>query len=190
MLKMTRGPRKCPSSCYCYAFSFLDVQYDSLNIFTASNCTGYEQNTLHMHLFPASRPLLRTTFTLVKALPRPRVSSLNAPFTHIQQHILSMSTKVAERLKGKTIVITGASSGIGRATAVEFARTQPDDLKLILTARREDALKEVAKEIEGFAKGVQVLPVKLDVSKPAEIESFVGNLPQEFKKIDVLVNNA
>ena len=101
-----------------------------------------------------------------------------------------MSTKVAERLKGKTIVITGASSGIGKATAVEFARTQPDDLKLILTARREDALKELAQEIEGFTKGVKVLPVKLDVTKPEEIQNFVGNLPQEFKSIDVLVNNA
>jgi 3-hydroxy acid dehydrogenase/malonic semialdehyde reductase len=97
---------------------------------------------------------------------------------------------MAERLKGKTIVITGASSGIGKSTAIEFARTQPDDLKLILTARRGDTLKEIAQEIEGFAKGVKVLPVKLDVSKPEEVQSFVGNLPQEFKDINVLVNNA
>ena len=101
-----------------------------------------------------------------------------------------MSSRVAERLKGKTVVITGASSGIGKSTAIEFARTQPDDLKLILTARRENTLKELAKEIEGFAKGVKVLPVKLDVSKPEEVQSFVGNLPQEFKNVDVLVNNA
>ncbi|OAL54605.1 NAD(P)-binding protein [Pyrenochaeta sp. DS3sAY3a] len=101
-----------------------------------------------------------------------------------------MSSKVAQRLKGKTIVITGASSGIGRATAVEFARAQPDDLKLVLTARREDALKEVAREIGEFAKGVKVLPVKLDVSKEEEIAAFVGNLPEEFKHVDVLVNNA
>ncbi|KAF2829092.1 NAD(P)-binding protein [Ophiobolus disseminans] len=97
---------------------------------------------------------------------------------------------MAQRLKGKTIVITGASSGIGKATAVEFAKTQPDDLKLILTARREDTLKEVAREIEGFAKGVKVLPVKLDISKIDQVQAFVGNLPEEFKDIDVLVNNA
>lgn len=97
---------------------------------------------------------------------------------------------MAQRLKGKTIVVTGASSGIGRSTAMEFARTQPDDLKLILTARREETLREVAKEIEGFAKGVKVLPIKLDVSKPEEIAGFVGKLPEEFKEIDVLVNNA
>lgn len=96
---------------------------------------------------------------------------------------------MAQRLKGKTIVITGASSGIGKATAVEFAKTQPD-LKLILTARREDTLKEVAKEIEGLAKGIKVLSVKLDVSKIEEVEKFVGGLPEEFKDVDVLVNNA
>jgi len=54
-----------------------------------------------------------------------------------------MSSSQAKRLAGKTILVTGASSGIGKSTALEFARTQPDDLKLILTARREDALKEV-----------------------------------------------
>jgi 3-hydroxy acid dehydrogenase/malonic semialdehyde reductase len=96
---------------------------------------------------------------------------------------------MAQRLKGKTIVITGASSGIGKATAIEFAKTQPE-ITLILTARREDTLKEVAKEIEGFAKGVKVLPVKLDVSKIEEVQAFVDNLPQEYKDIDILVNNA
>jgi 3-hydroxy acid dehydrogenase/malonic semialdehyde reductase len=101
-----------------------------------------------------------------------------------------MSSSMAQRLKGKTIVITGASSGIGKSTAVEFARTQPDDLKLILTARREDTLKETAKEIESFAKGVKVLPFKLDVSNVEEVQGFVDKLPAEFKDIDILVNNA
>lgn len=97
---------------------------------------------------------------------------------------------MAQRLKGKTVVITGASSGIGKSVALEFARTQPDDLKLVITARRIDVLNDVAKEIAGFAKGVKVHPVKLDVSRPDEIQSFVGQLPDEFKEIDVLVNNA
>lgn len=96
---------------------------------------------------------------------------------------------MAQRIKGKTVVITGASSGIGKSVALEFARTQPD-LKLVITARRIDTLKEVAKEIEGIAQGVKVHPVKLDVSKPEEIQSFVGQLPSEFKEVDVLVNNA
>ncbi|CAD6563918.1 MAG: hypothetical protein ASARMPRED_002565 [Alectoria sarmentosa] len=98
---------------------------------------------------------------------------------------------MGERLEGKTIVVTGASSGIGRSTAMEFARTSPKNLKLILTARRIDMLKEIAKDIEKEAgSGVQVLPVKLDVSNPSEVRGFVDSLPVGFKEIDVLVNNA
>ena len=64
-------------------------------------------------------------------------------------------------------------------------------MKLILTARRIDNLKEVAEKIkEEVGSGVQVLPVKLDVSNPAEVRGFVDKLPAEFKEIDVLVNNA
>ncbi|KAL6248826.1 hypothetical protein RBB50_003889 [Rhinocladiella similis] len=98
---------------------------------------------------------------------------------------------MGKRLAGKTIVITGASSGIGRSTAFEFARTSPQDLKLILTARRIDQLKTIAAEIEKeVGPGVKVLPVQLDVSKSSEIASFVDKLPAEFRQIDVLVNNA
>ena len=74
---------------------------------------------------------------------------------------------------------------------MEFARTSPKDLKLILTARRIDILKQLAEEIEKeTGAGVQVLPVKLDVSKPEEVKGFVKSLPSKFQNIDVLVNNA
>lgn len=103
-----------------------------------------------------------------------------------------MSTSsMAKRLSGKTIVITGASSGIGEATAREFARTCPTNLRLILTARRVDNLKKIADSITAEAgSGVQVLPVQLDVSDPAAVKGFVHNLPQEWRDIHVLVNNA
>ena len=98
---------------------------------------------------------------------------------------------MSKRLAGKTILITGASSGIGRSTAIEFSRISPGNLKLILTARRIDTLKEVAEEIKkDVGEGVKVLPVQLDVSNADEVRSFVGKLPEEFKDIDVLVNNA
>jgi len=101
------------------------------------------------------------------------------------------SAAMTKRLEGKTVLITGASSGIGRATAVEFARTAPKNLKLVLTARRIDTLKEVAEQItKEVGAGVKVLPVKLDVSNPDEVRGFVDSLPAEFKEIDVLVNNA
>ncbi|KAJ5889067.1 hypothetical protein N7495_009108 [Penicillium taxi] len=130
------------------------------------------------------------------------LSSISSPFSRLSPNTLSitiqfpairrtMASAMAKRLDGKTIVITGASSGIGKATAQEFARTSPKNLKLILTARRIDVLKEVAAEIQAeVGDGVKVLPVKLDVSNPAEIENFVSSLPAEFKEIDVLVNNA
>lgn len=101
------------------------------------------------------------------------------------------SSAMSKRLEGKTIVITGASSGIGRSTAIEFARTSPKNLRLILTARRIDTLKQIAEEIKKeVGDGVKVLPFKLDISSPDEVRSFVGNLPEEWREIDVLVNNA
>lgn len=136
-----------------------------------------------MHLLQSLRHAPRLTTALARA--RPTIPPLPSHF-----YTTRMSSSMSKRLAGKTILITGASSGIGKATAIEFAKTQPDDLKLILTARREDALKEVKKEIEGFAKGVKVLTVKLDVSKVAEIEGFVGGLGEEWRDVDVLVNNA
>ena len=118
------------------------------------------------------------------------LSSQTANQFHIQSR-RKMATAMGKRLEGKTIVVTGASSGIGKATALEFARTSPKSLKLIITARRIDALKEVAEDIKKVVgDGVKVLPVKLDVSSPEEVKNFVSKLPEEFKNIDVLVNNA
>lgn len=102
-----------------------------------------------------------------------------------------MPSAMSQRLQGKTVLITGASSGIGKSTALEFARTCPHDLKLILTARRLDNLKQLAEDItKEVGSGVQVLSVQLDISKPSEVHGFVSKLPGEFQQIDVLVNNA
>jgi 3-hydroxy acid dehydrogenase / malonic semialdehyde reductase len=102
-----------------------------------------------------------------------------------------MSSAMAKRLDGKTILVTGASSGIGQSIAKEFARTAPKSLKIILAARRVDKLKEVAAEInKEVGDGVNVLPVQVDVSKPDEVQDFHGKLPDDFKDIDILVNNA
>lgn len=52
-------------------------------------------------------------------------------------------------------------------------------------------MKDIAEEIKNeVGPGVQVLPVKLDVSNPSEVKGFVDSLPAEFREIDVLVNNA
>jgi 3-hydroxy acid dehydrogenase/malonic semialdehyde reductase len=102
-----------------------------------------------------------------------------------------MVSAMSQRLSGKIILITGASSGIGKSTAFEFARTSLENLKLILTARRIDSLKKLAEDInKEFGSGVKVLPVQLDISKPDQVQGFVSRLPDEFQHIDVLVNNA
>src|SRR5213083_3481380 len=85
-------------------------------------------------LFPAVKPILRSN----KIIPLLQYASTRS----------AMTTAMGKRLEGKTILITGASVGIGRSTALEFARTSPKSLKLILTARRIDALKQVEQEIK------------------------------------------
>lgn len=102
-----------------------------------------------------------------------------------------LSSATSQRLEGKTILITGASSGIGRSTAFEFARTAPKNLRLILAARRLGTLQVICEDIvKEVGDGVKVLPVQLDVSKPDEVRGFVERLPEEWRDIDILVNNA
>lgn len=99
----------------------------------------------------------------------------------------------ASNLHGKTVLITGASSGIGRSTALEFARTSSQSLKLVLTARRVDRLHELAAQIRSeVGDGVEVFVKQLDVSRPTEIEAMFEEqgLPERFREVDVLVNNA
>ncbi|KAF2826758.1 NAD(P)-binding protein [Ophiobolus disseminans] len=101
------------------------------------------------------------------------------------------STSMANNLAGKTVLITGASSGIGRSTAFEFARTSPKSLKLVITARRVDRLHDISRQIrDEVGHGVQVCVRQLDVSKPDEVSGLIEGLPSEFQNIDVLVNNA
>lgn len=103
----------------------------------------------------------------------------------------SAARAMEQRLTGKTVLITGASSGIGRETAREFARTAPKDLKLVLTARRTDPIAQLAAEItKEVGDGVKIHIAALDVSNQAAVKAFVPALPAEFKNIDVLLNNA
>lgn len=136
--------------------------------------------------------LLRAGFHSIHSIGANQTLTINRPFLQCFYAVARrMSSVVVKRLEGKTVLVTGASSGIGEAVAKEFARSSPKSLKIILTARRLDKLKEIAARIqEELGGGVNVLPVQLDVSKPEEVKNFHGNLPSEFKDIDILVNNA
>jgi 3-hydroxy acid dehydrogenase/malonic semialdehyde reductase len=104
---------------------------------------------------------------------------------------MPLPPSTSQTLHAKTILITGASSGIGRSTAFEFARTSPQSLKLILTARRIDRLHDISAQIRlEVGDGVKICVKQLDVSKPQEVSALIENLPEEFCKVDVLVNNA
>lgn len=103
---------------------------------------------------------------------------------------MSYGGKAAQRLSGKVILITGASAGIGEATAREFAAASNGDIKLVLTARRKDKLEALAQSLQKEYSSIKVLTQKLDVSDVLSIEPFVDGLPKDFADIDVLVNNA
>lgn len=143
-----------------------------------------------MFMFLQAKATLRTVQRILPALhPSPFIRATNLPL--LLKRAMA-SSAAAKRLQDKTVLITGASSGIGKSTALEFARTAPKNgLKLILTARRADSLKQIAADIEKETDGgVRVLPVKLDVSVPEEVRAFVPGLPEEWRDVDVLVNNA
>lgn len=103
---------------------------------------------------------------------------------------MSFGSRAAERLAGKTIFITGASSGIGQATAYELAAAANGSIKLILAARRVDRLEKAKEELESKFNGIKVLPLKLDVSDYKTIRDTVSKIPEEFADVDVLINNA
>lgn len=86
-------------------------------------------------------------------------------------------------LSNKVVVIMGASSGIGAATARRLAR---DGAKLVIAARRLDRLNEIASE---FDEG-QVIPVQADVTNFKEVRAAIETAVNEFGWIDVLYNNA
>lgn len=89
-------------------------------------------------------------------------------------------------VKTKTIFITGASAGIGKATAYKFAQ---NGYNLVLSARRIELLEQIKKDIE-TKYNVKVFIGTLDVRNANDVENFVKSLPDEFKHIDVLFNNA
>jgi short-subunit dehydrogenase len=88
-------------------------------------------------------------------------------------------------LKGKVIVITGASSGVGRAIAMELARHGAD---LVLAARREEVLDEVVNECE--ALGVKALSVPTDVTDSDAVKVLAAAADEWGGKVDVWINNA
>ena len=89
------------------------------------------------------------------------------------------------RLDGKVVVITGANSGVGAATAKLCAK---EGAKVVISARRVEALKEVETEIS--SNGGVVLAVPTDISKVDDCQNLVAKTVEAFGTVDVLINNA
>ncbi|NIM27662.1 MAG: SDR family NAD(P)-dependent oxidoreductase [Gammaproteobacteria bacterium] len=83
---------------------------------------------------------------------------------------------------GRTALVTGASSGIGEATAVTLAE---NGYRVVCAARSEDRLAELCERIGGAAR-----PLVLDVTDASSVEGLLSRLPEDWRAIDILVNNA
>jgi len=86
----------------------------------------------------------------------------------------------------KIAFITGATSGIGKASAYIFAKNQ---YNLIITGRRKDRLEEIAHYLKD-KYAIEVLSLNFDVRNREEVETAIDSLSEEWKNIDVLLNNA
>lgn len=87
-------------------------------------------------------------------------------------------------MKTKTALITGATSGIGMATAKLFAK---NGLKIVLCGRREERLKSLSESLSEFA---EVHTLRFDIRNKDEVFEAINSLPKEFINIDILINNA
>ena len=88
-------------------------------------------------------------------------------------------------LDGRIAIVTGASSGIGRASAVRFSE---EGAAIVACARRLDNLKELVHDVE--AKGGQAIAVACDISKEEDIDNAVQSAAERFGRIDILANIA
>ena len=87
--------------------------------------------------------------------------------------------------KDKVVLITGASSGIGRASAIKFAKK---GASIILVARKKEKLEQVAKDLKKF--NISTLVCKCDVSDKSQVKKMSKTVLEKYESVDVLVNNA
>ena len=110
-------------------------------------------------------------------------------FVHKNIHAIIKITlylqHMLKTMKDKVVIITGASSGIGKALALEYATR---GAHVVMAARNEERLHQAAEEVS--ASGVKVLAVVTDVSAEADCKNLINKSIEEFGGIDVLINNA
>jgi NADP-dependent 3-hydroxy acid dehydrogenase YdfG len=90
-----------------------------------------------------------------------------------------------QNIKGKVVAITGASSGMGKAIAIELAK---NGAKVVLGARRTEQLQQIVKEIK--SEGGDATFAQIDVKNKADLVRLVNTAVEQYGKLDVIVNNA
>lgn len=104
----------------------------------------------------------------------------------VESHVQEKSQIMELGLKGKIVLVTGASKGIGKAIAAGFAA---EGSKLAITARNHEQLQQAAREISQ-STGAEVIGIAADMTKAADIAHAVEEVVQRFGTVHVLVNNA
>jgi 3-oxoacyl-[acyl-carrier protein] reductase len=107
-------------------------------------------------------------------------------FRSFQEEVLEVASVASRRLQGRAAIITGASRGIGRASALRLAR---EGAKILVNYRQERAkADEIIQEIEGF--GGVAIAFQADVGDRDAVVRMVEKAVEEFRGVDILVNNA
>jgi len=114
-----------------------------------------------------------------------QVSSIKYQVSSIKYQVSSIKYQVSS-IMAKTVFITGATSGIGKACAEKFAA---EKYNLIITGRRAERLDELKVALEKQYH-VKVLPLCFDVQQKAAVLAQVASLPPEWQQVDILINNA
>src|SRR5579863_3647945 len=132
---------------------------------------------------PNSMPLLpillRRKIRPIERWSRKRGVARLAPRRRIEKETLRMSSN------GKVALVTGAGSGIGKASALALAR---EGFAVVLAGRRAEPLEKAAGEIE--AAGGKALAVPTDIADPAQVKALFAKAKATFGRLDVLFNNA
>ncbi len=143
------------------------------------------------HSIPALSPLLSIEHDTIEALKQNILrleELLKAKAAQAEEAAVEeapIEEDPIEMPPAKTALITGATSGIGLATARTFAQA---GWRLILTGRREDRLEAVKEEL--IEAGAEVLGLVFDVRNYSSVAENIQNLPEEWRSIDLLINNA
>jgi NADP-dependent 3-hydroxy acid dehydrogenase YdfG/tetratricopeptide (TPR) repeat protein len=123
-------------------------------------------------------PLVPEQATDIALQYQPTVTNETVPATSTTPHFPPQRNEI--------VLITGATSGIGKATAIEFAK---HGYRLIITGRRAELLFDLRNQLETDF-GVEVLPLVFDVRDQRSVEGNLTQLPESWRAIDILINNA